>query len=606
MTDTVPLTEKLLMDAGGWREMKAARQIHAAGKVAEAEYRDGVLSGLVQDRGKPLRVRVRVRSATNLENACPCPLSRREGAICAHALAVGLEILDPKGPSAAPPETAIETPGASTAAKTAAADDPWPAMTELATDDAEPARLFVVIPPNLAGAWERDRAMAGIEVELAGKRALLASAGKDRTLFLDARDAPLWQALKSLSPDAVPGMLALPRAAFLRLLDALAGHPRVGFGRDRAATIEVRPFRPALRMKDFTLRVDWPAGVVPLCEAGAEVAWVLDGDTFRPVAPGLPAGMRPVFGEGLRLDPALAVPVLEALEEFFEVPAETRAGLPEVLVPSVILDLEGSLNHLEATLRFDYADGARVRPAGSGKAEPVEVAAAPDRVFVTDPAFERRAAARLESLGFAGPDAGGRFALKDKPAILHFFAHGCSRLDPSWKTSAGERFAHARTKVEPVSATFDFQPGGGENWFAMAVEFATPAGEAIPRQEIQRLLQMGQNARALPNGRFAVLDPALVDDLSEAVADCDPRQARPGLFEIDHRHAAYLRETAEASGVAVSGKAPWTRAPAEKLAFGDLGDLAATLRPYQAEGVAWLQSLAERGMGGILADDMGL
>ncbi len=34
--------------------------------------------------------------------------------------------------------------------------------------------------------------------------------------------------------------------------------------------------------------------------------------------------------------------------------------------------------------------------------------------------------------------------------------------------------------------------------------------------------------------------------------------------------------------------------------------LRATLRPYQAEGLAWLQSLTRRGVGGVLADDMGL
>ncbi len=35
-------------------------------------------------------------------------------------------------------------------------------------------------------------------------------------------------------------------------------------------------------------------------------------------------------------------------------------------------------------------------------------------------------------------------------------------------------------------------------------------------------------------------------------------------------------------------------------------DLCATLRPYQLEGVAWLQSLRRKALGGILADDMGL
>ncbi len=39
----------------------------------------------------------------------------------------------------------------------------------------------------------------------------------------------------------------------------------------------------------------------------------------------------------------------------------------------------------------------------------------------------------------------------------------------------------------------------------------------------------------------------------------------------------------------------------------DLPDtLQAELRPYQKEGVAWLQFLREHELGGILADDMGL
>ena len=37
-----------------------------------------------------------------------------------------------------------------------------------------------------------------------------------------------------------------------------------------------------------------------------------------------------------------------------------------------------------------------------------------------------------------------------------------------------------------------------------------------------------------------------------------------------------------------------------------LNGLGEVLRPYQAEGVAWMWQLSELGMGGILADDMGL
>jgi len=36
------------------------------------------------------------------------------------------------------------------------------------------------------------------------------------------------------------------------------------------------------------------------------------------------------------------------------------------------------------------------------------------------------------------------------------------------------------------------------------------------------------------------------------------------------------------------------------------GNLESVLRPYQKQGVAWLQFLRENGFGGILADEMGL
>src|SRR5207249_11745739 len=43
-----------------------------------------------------------------------------------------------------------------------------------------------------------------------------------------------------------------------------------------------------------------------------------------------------------------------------------------------------------------------------------------------------------------------------------------------------------------------------------------------------------------------------------------------------------------------------------KLECPALGDLENVLRPYQKQGVAWLQFLRENGFGGILADEMGL
>ncbi len=47
----VELSEKLLMDAGGWQAMKLARALCDAGRVLSAHYAPPVLKGVVQDAG---------------------------------------------------------------------------------------------------------------------------------------------------------------------------------------------------------------------------------------------------------------------------------------------------------------------------------------------------------------------------------------------------------------------------------------------------------------------------------------------------------------------------------------------------------------------------
>ena len=56
------LTRDLLMDAGGWKEMKAAREMHRNGLVREASYENGVLAGVVVTGGKPKKVRMKIIS----------------------------------------------------------------------------------------------------------------------------------------------------------------------------------------------------------------------------------------------------------------------------------------------------------------------------------------------------------------------------------------------------------------------------------------------------------------------------------------------------------------------------------------------------------------
>ncbi len=592
MPEPIELSRQFLSDTGGWKEMKQARSLHAAGKVSEASYRNGILEGLVKD-GKPLKVRLEIRSRTDVENHCPCFRARRDGIICAHSLAIGLEVLEPT--QKVSPQSRADATSPQAPAKIPLSPD-WPTVTEQADSTSIPASLHLVVAPNLAAAWDKNRITVGVEISLKEERRLLKSIPSDTSLFLDPGDAVLYRALQRLMPETVPGMAILSSDDFSKLLSAIPGHSGVTLGKNLSLRISHLPCRPTLKsISGLRFRTEWPENVTPLITSTG--AWALtEKDLIQPVAPGLPSRLQPALIAGITVDSATFRADFAELQRHFEV---TEAQIRQTPA-QVQLDLEGSLNHLDAHLSFLY-EGASL-PAIENRPGVREEKGI---LHLTDIATERAAISSLEEAGFKRRGVEGRFVLKDKAAILQFLAHGYPSFQAQWQISTGERFDHAIEQVEPIETNLDFRTGG-EDWFAMEVGFGTASGETISRQEIERLLQMGQAGKSLANGKTAVLNSSLAESFGDILTDCDPEQLQAGTYRIDQSQADYLRETALDCGFQTKGSVPWQITEAG-IEFYDLSEsLTETLRPYQAEGVQWMQHLASRGMGGILADDMGL
>lgn len=98
----IPITERFLSDAGGWQALKQARSLHQMGRVIAAKYEPPLLDGRVREGEQEFRSGLKILSASNVENLCTCRESRLRGMICAHSLAVGLEIIKPRTAAAAP------------------------------------------------------------------------------------------------------------------------------------------------------------------------------------------------------------------------------------------------------------------------------------------------------------------------------------------------------------------------------------------------------------------------------------------------------------------------------------------------------------------------
>ena len=250
----IPITEKLLLNAGGWQAMKPARELLKSGRVSEAKYEPPLLSGYVREGAKNYRSGLRIKSAIDVENLCSCWESRSAGKICAHSVAVGLGYLNPPAAVVAAPNEPT-MPEAPAGPRFVAADSADAALTT----------LHVILPPNFAGAWQKGQIMIVVEAEVSRNRTLVSALPKKNTFAVDGADLVLIEGLRAVPAIFESGMAILSRDAFLRLLLALQNHPRVTFGKATRATISSAALRPELLVESrgeggIAVKCNFPAG----------------------------------------------------------------------------------------------------------------------------------------------------------------------------------------------------------------------------------------------------------------------------------------------------------------------------------------------------------
>jgi superfamily II DNA or RNA helicase len=650
----IPITEKLLLDAGGWQAMKPARELLKGSRVSEAKYEPPLLSGYVREGAKNYRSGLRIKSALDVENLCSCWESRSAGKICAHSVAVGLGYLNPPtSAAAAPVEPAIpEAPAG-------------PRFVASETAGALPATLHVILPPNFAGAWQKGQIMIVVEAEVLGKRSLLSAlkqqmpspqsspdwerkksaVSNDVPYAADEADLVLIEGLRALPPIFESGMATLSRDGFLRLLPALQNHPRVTFGKATHATISSAALRPELLVESrgagvFSVKPNFPpnrsrkidhehelATASPpdgrheqqdsaLFLWNATDAWMLRNNEFVRCGEALPAGSTHLIERPLLLDGDRALHFLAfdlpRLRDAFDVRAGEGVRLPEIAtaLPAFELRLAGTLNSITGELMCTYGDRAPIKALANSQYQFVfRDPQNADRVLMRNLDAENAAVARLEQIGFARTDAGG-FVLHGQPNVVRFFATDYPRLQRDWKVTLTAQVEKWTGEIERVTPKLEIV-GSGQDWFEVRYSLTTPGGEVFSNADIQRLLRSGQSQTRLKNGHLAVIDTAGLEDFEQVIRDCDPAQTQPGLYRINRAHAAYVEETARELGSAVADRREAlkkfiTGRDASPDAKPKLGALAEVLREYQLAGFDWLTRLAANNLGGILADEMGL
>ena len=155
------------------------------------------------------------------------------------------------------------------------------------------------------------------------------------------------------------------------------------------------------------------------------------------------------------------------------------------------------------------------------------------------------------------------------------------------------------------------QVDGGTDWFDLGVEVRVD-GRAVPFAELFQALALDEPHLLLPDGTYFSLDKPELRTLRTLIEEARALQDTPSAGLRISRFQAGLWEELAALGVVERQAAAWREQVRGLLSTTALPDpdvpegLQADLRPYQREGLAWLQFLWQARLGGILADDMGL
>lgn len=301
----------------------------------------------------------------------------------------------------------------------------------------------------------------------------------------------------------------------------------------------------------------------------------------------------------------------ELLQQLLSLPQLPRLDLPEELkveevrvVPQPRLRVRKPAkrdyymaDRLTGELSFNY-DGVIV-----GDDEPARGIYQPGqrRLILRDPDFERHAAATLRSVGF-------------KRQTGYFAEHPNYELAPNNLPNVIRRLTAENWHVEADGQLYR-QPGeikidvtSGIDWFELHGTADFGGGQSVGLPALLAALRRGEKTVRLDDGTFGVLPEqwlqkyGLMADMGTA-ADDHIRFGRTQIGVLDALLASQPQATCDTVFEQARDRMrnfTGVRAADPPASF------QGTLRPYQREGLGWMEFLREFSFGGCLADDMGL
>jgi len=619
------------MEAAGWKAVKEGRRILAENGVSGAGIQGNLVRGMVKIGRRSQVAGLKVNSPEDLENLCGCPESLRSGTICGHSVAVALAAAELQKNPIENGETLkdTESPGRTS-------DNKFP----------NKPLIKIILETIFTNLWEKNR----VPLRLAEVQADGGSGGENR-----GDDESLHQSDQirqwvshhgGNASQKLPPFLALNRKQAGELWQCCAGYAllRLGDAEGEGGDLFISDQTVRLKVqvsqtgKSACLSLSLPGfadgSQVLLSQSDPDVTpWVYNRSQQQLWPVRLPESQpsRKVLHSLMEAN-AMTRPLNESSlatmiaewSDVFDLEAGPGVKFPDLLPgqPEFELHLEGSLNHVTATIRAFYGRHELVPGKAASREsesffpykEQVGQGKKDGRYLTRNLQAELTALNQLTGAGFSASDQGGKLHLRGRNEVLHFHVSVVPQLRKKWRrVEFGEKYREIAPSIQAVRPVVEFLPAApGEDWFSCRFEFANAQGQgALSESEVRRLLATGQNqVGQTDDGSLLVLDRDACDDWFEVLRDCNLQQ-ESGQFRISNAQRAYVESSLEHYQHAEPSGEKTTAGQAElhdsELTAG-LGDLDGVLRSYQREGVAWLYQklLPQNGGGAVLADEMGL
>jgi superfamily II DNA or RNA helicase len=586
------LSEKDLLELAGWQAVKHARSLVSAGSVVTAAMDSGnndswhFKGEVIEGRRRYVAVLI-VHSSDNAQNHCNCMVSRRDGQICSHSVAVALTALN-------------KHKSENTEKLREGADNKDSAKNTPLTIHKLPIPLF---------GYDSISKRTDYPVTICSHTEIL-----DFDYSIADKVALTLQEIDAL-PCKETGTVNIGREGFLALLESFKGSiwpsatPRVSSrdwppthvcsipGRIPLTLCEV-PQRPEMARVELSLTDE---AVIVLHNAHCWLLRKVDHlaipTNFDQINPSLRAVLEPLLtGDHVTAHVEVEINVLrseaESLFDVFHMECSGQLTLKDLLqsppgVPDISLEVEGSLRQLNLRLKFTYPENTQVNPELEFQA----LRALPDGQWQeTTPSR-------------AGNKKHFSAILRGERAVLDFYAGSLDAvLDSGWDIKLGPRFTKAVKDIEKVRPLVKPLHTTGNDWLSFDLQFLSTEGHQLPEKEIRRLLSTGISKIQLPGGKVAAFDRTKIESIFDSFGIAEVDQT------IDHGSGRPIRRIEKLFfDSLIEGEYPSiVDPPTARVLDCPPPSFQGELRNYQKFGVDWLFQRSSRGYGSILADEMGL